>query len=103
MAIGKKTGGRVAGTPNRTTMGAKASILETFRQLGSTEHMVEWARANPSDFYRLFAKLVPTPVEVSGELEHTHTHTVAISELDRRLEGLLGGREDSPSQAVVTH
>jgi len=45
MPKGIKYGGRKKGTPNKYT---------------------EWAQANPTDFYRLCSKLIPTTTEHTG-------------------------------------
>lgn len=66
MAYGRKTGGRKAGTPNKVSRQVKDNILEVFELTGGREAMAEWAakEANRAEFYRLYAKLLPT--EISG-------------------------------------
>jgi hypothetical protein len=64
MARGKKTGGRAAGTPNKTTKSAKEAILWVFHALGDTPAMERWARDNPTEYYRIFSRLLPH--EVTG-------------------------------------
>jgi len=59
MAQRQKTGGRKRGTPNRVTLSVKQAVLDTFSALGGAKHMTKWARKNPSEFYRIAAKLVP--------------------------------------------
>lgn len=67
MAKGKKTGGRQKGTPNKVSRAVKDDVIAVFERLGGVEHMEEWARNNPGDFYKtLFKALVPRPMEVSG-------------------------------------
>lgn len=42
---------------------ARACFQEAFDALGGVPALVRWARANPTDFYKLYAhKLIPTPV-----------------------------------------
>ncbi len=67
MAKGQKTGGRVAGTPNKVTTSIKAAFLLAFEDLGGWPKMVEWVRSDPKnegEFYKLVTKLIPT--EISG-------------------------------------
>lgn len=64
MAKGKKTGGRVAGTPNKLTRTVREAFEQAFEIIQGDQdaNLVTWARQNPTDFYRLAAKLIPTDV-----------------------------------------
>lgn len=66
----RKTGGRKAGTPNVISGLAKENIVAVFTRLGGTAAMAEWARKNQTEFYKLYARLVP--VQVAGEVTHRH-------------------------------
>ena len=66
----RKTGGRTKGTPNKTTVKIKDAMLSVFADLqaesGSENgHFLGWARGNPTDFYRMSTKLLPT--QITGE------------------------------------
>lgn len=65
---GAKTGGRKHGTLNKVSLSLKQAVLETFGRLGGVAHMVAWAKKNPSEFYRMAARLVPpgVPVHIEG-------------------------------------
>lgn len=69
MAAGRKTGGRVKGTPNKTTLIAKEAIATAAEKLGGTERLVTWANLdekNESAFWTtIYPKLLP--LQVSGE------------------------------------
>ena len=60
-----KRGGRVAGTPHKVTALAKDNIISVFTRLGGTAAMAKWAEANETEFYRIYARLLPT--EVTGD------------------------------------
>jgi hypothetical protein len=65
-----KTGGRGKGTPNKSTIAIREAVLQVFADLqhgsgGENRHFLDWAHGNPSDFYRLSAKLLPR--QVTGE------------------------------------
>ena len=66
MSHGEKTGGRVAGTPNKVSATVKDNLIAVFNRLDGTAGMAEWAQANKTDFYKLYAKLLPTQAELSG-------------------------------------
>lgn len=66
MAKGKKTGGRVAGTPNKLSGKAKEALELTFEGIGGVPAFITWAKEERTEFYKLWGKLVPKDVEVSG-------------------------------------
>lgn len=69
MAIGKKTGGRVKGTPNKTTALLKDAIIEAAVTAGDKGGLVGYltaqARMNPVAFMTLLGKVLP--MQVTGE------------------------------------
>lgn len=70
MAKGKKTGGRQKGTPNKVTRAVREHFEQAFQLLQEDDNanLLSWARANPTEFYRLSSKLIPTDVGVQGAL-----------------------------------
>jgi len=58
--------GRPKGSPNRVTKAAKEAFALAFESLGGVDALSTWARKNPGEFYKLYARLIPT--EVSGEV-----------------------------------
>lgn len=64
MAKRVKTGGRVAGTPNKITASVKEAILGAFDRVGGVEYLVTQATENPVAFMTLLGKVLPT--QVSG-------------------------------------
>lgn len=81
MAKGVKTGGRIAGTPNKLSGTAKENIAAVFVRLGGTAAMAEWAEENKTVFYSLYSKLLPH--EITGE-GGGPVHIIATS-LDEKL------------------
>ncbi|MEY4589995.1 MAG: hypothetical protein RL497_2071 [Pseudomonadota bacterium] len=66
MAKGFKTGGREVGTPNKTTARVKNALLEAFEGAGSVAALTDWAKENPSQFYPLWAKLLPSDLNAEA-------------------------------------
>ena len=62
---GRKTGGRVKGVPNRLTQSAREAFQLAFRATGGAQGLATWAADNRTEFYKLFARLIP--IEVAGE------------------------------------
>lgn len=68
MAKGKKTGGRIAGTPNKLTTEVKAAILEAFTNAGGVDYLVRQANTNPTAFMTLLGKVLP--LQLTGDPEN---------------------------------
>lgn len=73
MATGKKTGGRKRGTPNKATATVREAFEHAFQMLQEDDraNLTTWGRANPTEFYRLAAKLIPTNLNISGDITIT--------------------------------
>ncbi len=69
MANGRKTGGRKAGTPNKATVVVKAALNEAFERAGGVEALIEFAKASPGEFYKLWVRMLPT--EIKAEVAAT--------------------------------
>jgi len=67
MAERQKTGGRTVGTPNKVTGAVKENFMAVFVRLGGTAAMAEWAGENKTEFYKLYARLIPADVKLSGD------------------------------------
>lgn len=70
MAVGKKTGGRVAGTPNKIPKQVKDVFFDTFNQLQQDPkaNLTKWAKENKTEFYKLSSKLLP--IQLAGDPEN---------------------------------
>lgn len=68
---GNKTGGRQKGVPNKLTATVKDVFTSVFNKLQEDpEAKLEiWGKENPTDFYKLCSKLIPTAIEAKVDLE----------------------------------
>ena len=57
--------GRGPGTKNQFTT-LKSAFIDAFEQLGGVENLVEWARCNQNEFYRMLARLMPREVHANA-------------------------------------
>jgi len=61
--VGVNTGnrgkGRPRGSPNKITSAAKEAFQAAFDGLGGVEALADWARENTTEFYKLYARLIP--------------------------------------------
>ena len=60
MAFERKTGGRAKGTPNTATRTVREQLTPAFDllQQNKTANLLSWAERNPTEFYKLAAKLI---------------------------------------------
>ena len=103
MAKGRKTGGRRPGSVNKTTASVKEALSLAFDDLGGRTALVGWARRNKTEFFKLWAKLLPQDLQIAGkyggpiEIEEVIVRTrIEADELLKR-EGALG--ELSPAES----
>ena len=55
--------GRVKGVPNKTTKAVKDALQEAFDGIGGVDALILWAKTEQTEFYKLWAKLLPTEVK----------------------------------------
>jgi len=67
MAQGRKTGGRIAGTPNKVTTMFKDAVRTVYEDIGGHVAFAAWARENPGDFYKIASRLIPTEIAATGD------------------------------------
>jgi hypothetical protein len=60
----RKTGGRRKGAPNKVTATARENIMAVFTRLGGVDAMAEWASENQTEFYKLYARLIPAQAQL---------------------------------------
>lgn len=66
-----KTGGRQAGTPNKTTAALKEAIMNAFDRAGGETYLQRVADEDPRTFCTLLGKVLPAEIkaEHSGDLQ----------------------------------
>jgi hypothetical protein len=55
---------RTKGSKNAVGASAKENLINVFSKLGGTAAMANWARKNRTDFYRIYAKLIPQQIDL---------------------------------------
>lgn len=77
---------RPKGAKNIISGTAKENVIAVFTRLGGTAQMAAWAKKNQTDFYRLYAKLVPQQIdlEVTERPIDVAANPLPASEWDER-------------------
>lgn len=62
--------GRAKGIPNKITKTVKETVLAVFNDLQEDPkaNLLSWGKDNPTDFYKIAAKLIPTELNASVEV-----------------------------------
>jgi len=70
MALGKKTGGRRPGSPNKLTRDVREAILKVADDLGGPERLLSWAREAPENerafWANIYPKLLPRDMNIGA-------------------------------------
>lgn len=78
-----RIGGRQKGSKNKLGATAKENIIAVFTRLGGTSEMAKWAKENPTEFYKLYGRLIPVEQKVSGSEDGEPVrHSVEIRIVD---------------------
>lgn len=61
--------GRKKGEPNKITRTVKETVLAVFNdlQVDPKANLLSWGKENPTEFYKIASKLIPT--EVTGDIK----------------------------------
>lgn len=95
MALGKKTGGRKPGTPNKLQKGVRESILSVAERLGGEDRLLEWTQEDSKNedvfWSNMYMKTLPR--EIKAEIAATHVISNLTPEQQRGIaEAILLGK-----------
>lgn len=62
----KYSPGRPKGVANKTTTSVKEAFKLAFEGIGGVPAFIKWAKKEQNEFYKIYARLLPKEVEVSG-------------------------------------
>jgi hypothetical protein len=58
--------GKKPGTPTKQTQSVKEAFKLAFEGIGGVPAFTKWAKKEQSEFYKIYSKLLPKELEVSG-------------------------------------
>ena len=73
--------GRPVGSKNKFTT-LKSAFIEAFEELGGVDNLVEWARCNQTEFYRMLARLMPR--EIHADVNAGYSLVECLREIEVR-------------------
>jgi hypothetical protein len=73
--------GRPLGSKNQFTT-LKSAFIEAFEELGGADNLVEWARCNQTEFYKMLARLMPR--EIHANVNTGVSLVECLREIDER-------------------
>lgn len=81
---GERRGGRKAGTPNKLTKSVKEAFEQAFNAMQEEPgvKLGDWGKTNPTEFYKLAARLIPTELNAKVTSQET-----AVDLLNRGTSG----------------
>ena len=59
--------GKPKGAKAKITKCAKEAFQHAFDSIGGADRLASWAHANETEFYKLFARLIPIDQQISGK------------------------------------
>ena len=85
--------GRPVGLPNKMTVAAKEAFNLAFQGLGGVDALIEWGKENRTEFYKLYARLIPqTLIGSIGVYDATADAELVKSRLLARVAAAIEGR-----------
>src|SRR3954462_8845759 len=66
--LGRKTGGRTKGTPNKLQASLRDMILGALEEAGGQQYLARVAVENPAPFLALLGRVLPSQQEHSGSI-----------------------------------
>lgn len=76
---GERRGGRKAGTPNKLTRTVKQAFEEAFNAMQEKPgvKLGDWGKDNPTEFYKLAARLIPAEIDAKVTTQETAVDLLA--------------------------
>lgn len=97
----KGNAGRPAGSKNKLGVLAKENIVEVFDKIGGVAKMAQWAQNNQTEFYKLYARLIPQDLRVDATI-HDVTMGNESSLADKLAKHLAERQVDAIPNAPVS-
>jgi hypothetical protein len=61
--------GRPKGVPNKQTITVKSALQDAFHGMGGTPALMKWGMENPTEFYRIWSRLLPVDINHTADAD----------------------------------
>lgn len=85
-----KTGGKVKGSKHKVSEEVRQTILRAYVAIGGDKALAKWAQETPTEFFKIYSKLLPIESHLSGP--GGDPIPVDVTEAKRELLGRLAPR-----------
>lgn len=89
----------MAGTPNKITAAFKDAVRFVYDDIGGNAAFAVWAKENPTEFYKIAARLIPTEIATRDG----NGVTIVIATTDSHGRVIDGNCEQVPQLNYVEH
>ena len=86
-----KVGGRKKGSKNKVTASVKEALTQAFERMGGVESLIAWAQAEPTEFFRIWSKMLPQ--EVNNQISGADGGPVIVK-INKVIRGSSSGSDD---------
>jgi len=76
--------GKPKGSKNKVSFDVVKSIQGVYGWLGGDVALLEWAKSNPEEFYKIVAKLIPKEIKLEGSMQVTFKEALIEAALARK-------------------
>jgi hypothetical protein len=87
----KLSTGRAKGAKNKLTNDVRSAFHKVYNEMGENIHVdgrpmtgheafLSWARDNPTEFYRLYGKMIPATAELTGDVHEDFVDNLIFEE-----------------------
>lgn len=98
MAVGKKTGGRRKGTPNKVTASVKEALLQSFENVGGVSYLDRMAAEEPRAYMALLNKVIPAEVKQEITKKYADLTLEELMEQRQRMDAEISEQLGSTEQ-----
>lgn len=82
---GNRGKGRPKGAKNKMTVAAKEAFSLAFHGIGGVPALQDWATEHPTEFYKLYSRLIPIDVTSGGQpIKPSRVNIALVSPDDER-------------------
>jgi hypothetical protein len=88
--------GRPKGRKNKINVSFREATMQVFRENGGTKWFASWAKGEPTEFFKIAARLIPT--EITGP--NGEALRIVVEQIDSREPRTIEHNEQEPANLL---